>query len=98
MHPSGVHAMYDVLLRLYRLWGDTELPKRPKLHQRMHLVDRAPHQGNPSHYATWEDESLNKVLGNLGRQAHRSVWEARILVYFEAGEGQRIGSGRKRRF
>ena len=61
----------------------------------MHMVDRAAFQGNPAFYATWADETLNKVLAALGRQAHRTVWECRVLVYFEESQRRAV---KKRRF
>ena len=91
----AVQAMYDCITRLTKLWVETGLPVRPKLHMLMHLVDRVPHQGNPAYYATWVDEGLNKLLASLGRQAHRSVWEARILTYFEHAQVQKY---KRRRF
>lgn len=95
MEPSSIQAMYDFLLRLYVNWEAAELPCKPKLHQLMHMVDRAAFQGNPAFYATWADETLNKVLAALGRQAHRTVWECRVLVYFEESQRRAV---KKRRF
>lgn len=92
---ANIQKMYDCMVRVLRLWSAIKLPKRPKLHQLMHLVDRTPRQGNPAYYATWADEGLNRVLGSLGRQAHRQVWEARILAYFEASQEHVV---KRRRF
>ena len=82
--PGDMQWLFDISPRLFRLWKDAGLPCRPKLHHIMHLVQRSELQGNPAYYATWEDEGLNKVLGQLGRAAHRSVWEVRILAHFDA--------------
>ena len=75
--------MFNIWNRIYRLWQLAGLAKKPKLHATMHMCERARFQGNPTFYATWTDESLNKLLGILGRQAHRTVWEARILANFQ---------------
>ena len=95
MEPSSIQAMCDFLLRLYVNWDAAGLSCKPKLHQLMHMVDRAAFQGNPAFYATWADETLNKVLAALGRQAHRTVWECRVLVYFEESQRRAV---KKRRF
>ena len=86
---AATQEMYDSFLRLFRLWRAAELPERPKLHLLMHLLDRTARQGNPAYYATWVDEGLNKTLAALGRQAHRAVWEARVLVHYDVSEKHR---------
>ncbi len=83
MTGAAIQEMYDQLNRIFRLWIAAGLDVKPKLHMLMHLADRAQRQGNPVCYATWGDESLNRVLGQLGRAAHRTVWEARVLAMFE---------------
>ena len=80
---DAIQSLFDIIARLLRLWGDSGLGVKPKLHMLMHLADRAKRQGNPSYYSTWVDEGLNKTLASLGRQAHRAWWELRILVSFE---------------
>jgi hypothetical protein len=95
VRPTALQEMYNSTTRLFKLWVLVELHIKPKLHMMMHLVDRTLAQGNPAYYATWVDEGLNKVLASLGRQAHRSVWEARILTYFEHTEDLRQ---KRRRF
>ncbi len=93
MTPTGIQSMYDHLNRMFRLWLAAGL--KPKLHMLMHMCDRAAFQGNPAFYATWSDETLNKVLASIGRQAHRSVWECRILCYFQQTQDH---ATKKRRF
>lgn len=56
---------------------------KPKAHLLLHLIARARVQGNPSWYATMADEGNNAVLAGIARCAHRSVWEARVLEYYE---------------
>ena len=65
------------------------VPEKPKLHSFRHLVSRALVQGNPDYYATRADESINAVIANIARAAHRSVWEARCMEYFERGSSTR---------
>lgn len=96
MAPEAIQSLYDQVNRLLCLWQASKLAAKPKLHQLMHLCDRAAFQGNPAHYATWNDESLNRVLGILGRSAHRTVWECRILCYFK--QTQIHAAKKKRRF
>ena len=97
MAPESIQAMYDALNRMFCLWQRTDLQPKPKLHLLMHMCDRAARLGNPRFYATWVDEGLNKVLASLGRQAHRSVWECRVLTYFEELQ-KRTTTKRRRRF
>jgi hypothetical protein len=95
MRPASIQSMYDHLNRLYRLWLSSGLACKPKLHLLMHMCDRAHFQGNPAYYATWADESLNRLLASLGMQAHRSVCECRILCYFQQSQAH---SSKRRRF
>ena len=95
MAPAAVQAMFDHLTRMLRLWVSSGLDAKPKLQLLMHMCDRCVSQGNPAYYATWADETLNKILGSLGRAAHRSVWECRILTYFEQTQ---LRKPKKRRF
>ena len=93
--PATVQTMFDLWNRIYRLWESADLRVKPKLHQTMHMCERSQWQGNPAAYATWVDEGLNKVLANLAKRAHRSVWELRILAYFDES---RKRAAKKRRF
>ena len=53
----------------------------PKFHQLLHMVhDLAAEHGNPRFYSNWTDESLNRDLAGIARQAYSSVWAGRIMV------------------
>ena len=65
----------------------------PKHHWAFHLVHSIQRQGNPAFYATWMDESLNKVLKGCCRQTAQSTFETSVLV--RMGEVLR-GRGAKR--
>ena len=88
MVPAAVQAMFDHTTCMLRLWVSSGLDAKPKLRLLMHMCDRCVSQGNPAYYATGADETLNKILVSLGRAAHRSVWECRILTYFEQNPTQ----------
>ena len=91
-----LQRMFDAMARLLRLWLSADLPRRPKLHVLMHLVSRTAFQGKPAYYATWMGETLSRTLATLGRQAHRLVWELRILVHFERIEDARATPKKRR--
>ena len=55
----------------------------PKHHQLLHLVHSQSNMGNPRRHANWIDESLNKTLSAIAGKAHSSVWEARILCFWD---------------
>ena len=86
---DSLDKLHDQLILVLRHWKAAGLSCKPKLHMLMHIVDRIHFQGNPIFYACWEDESINKILADLGRAAHKSVWEARILAYFDLAVSRR---------
>ena len=71
--------MFAVVFTLCTAWDTAELHVKPKRHLLLHLVSRIETHGNPSFYACWMDETLNKQLAAAGRASHMSVWELRLL-------------------
>jgi len=51
----------------------------PKHHLMFHLLKKIDYQGNPTYYATWLDEGLNKVLKKTCRDTSAMTFEKPIL-------------------
>ena len=43
----------------------------PKHHLMVHMIQRIGRRGNPRFYATYRDESLNGIIGNIAKTSHR---------------------------
>lgn len=52
----------------------------PKHHLTMHMLKKASFLGNPTVYATWKDESLNKLLKTACRNAASCTLERMVLL------------------
>eukprot|EP00969_Alexandrium_andersonii_P179191 7921748-Alexandrium_andersonii.AAC.1 len=52
-------------------------------------LSRCAADGSPGLHANWRDEGLNRVLATIGAMAHRSVWQYRVLEYFEAAQSRK---------
>jgi len=52
----------------------------PKHHVILHAMGEAADKGNPWHYSSWLDESLNKVLKGCCRNASQMTFEAMVLA------------------
>jgi hypothetical protein len=52
----------------------------PKHHLCFHLVANLSRHGNPSFYANWRDESLNRVLKACCRNVSQRTFEASLLL------------------
>ena len=87
--------MFDAAKRHVSLSEKAGVAMKPKHHMLGHLVGRTAKHGNPGFYSTFEDESINRVLKQVGHAAHRSVWEARVFMTFAKVEDAR-GQKRKR--
>jgi hypothetical protein len=96
VEPSSLQAMYDAIKRHVTMSTKAGISLKPKHHQVVHLVDRTEKHGSPSSYATFEDESINRVLKKVGEAAHRSVWEIRVLVQFAQVEDRMLSRKRAR--
>ena len=57
---------------------------KPKLHLMMHAALRCQTEGSPAAHATWQDETLNRLVASVGAAAHRMVWELRVMQNFES--------------
>jgi hypothetical protein len=87
---STIQRLYDCFNSFHRYWRNANLPLKPKLHMLSHLVQRTAEHGSPNSYATFTDEGINRTLANIGRAAHRSVWELRVLDSFQRAESVRV--------
>jgi hypothetical protein len=52
----------------------------PKHHLLFHLLQKSDFHGNPSYYATWLDESLNKTLKSACKNACSAIFEGSTLL------------------
>ena len=52
----------------------------PKHHIIYHLLHKMGYQGNPRNYATWLDESLNKLLKRCCRETSVVTFERCVLA------------------
>ena len=86
---EDIQAMYDTYKSFLRFWNVCGLPQKPQSHFMIHLLVRSAWSGNPTHYATWEDEGLNKHIVSIGAACHKRVWELRVLTYFAELETSR---------
>lgn len=93
--PRMVQRFYDATKKHLVLSAQAGMVLKPKHHMLLHMASRAQMYGNPDHYSTFEDESINKLLKKVGEAAHRSVWETRVLVQFGKVEDTRVGSKRR---
>ena len=53
----------------------------PKRHLAIHLFRRMVFFGNPRQYATWRDESLNKLLKSACQLMSQATFEPRVLAH-----------------
>ena len=78
-------ASYMRHLVLYMRAGGA--PK-PKHHLMLHLIKRIWHRGNPRHYGTYRDESLNGVIAQIGRSCHRTAFGLAVHAKFSILQGE----------
>ena len=64
----------------------------PKHHAFYHLLRNSAWQGNPTLYANWEDEALNKVLKGCCRNISQLRFEDNVLLRMR----ELLRSGHKR--
>merc|ERR1711860_308638 len=77
-----IQEMHQCMIQHNRIMGPFyEL--LPKHHLWCHLCEDAVEYGNPNQWATWTDESLNKVLKMCARGCHAMRFEASLLQRME---------------
>ena len=74
---SEIFSHWIRFLHLTSAWTDLHIPKR---HAVSHMVFSALFYGNPRFYATWTDESLNKLLQAACRQLSQATFEDTVLL------------------
>lgn len=62
------------------------MPKIPKCHLMMHMLQRAVKKGNPRWYSTYRDESLNGIIGKVAASVHPRVFAMSALTKIHIGE------------
>ena len=77
--PGECQAAFVHALKHIRAAKRGGVPLMPKHHQLLHLAKRTGLCGHPRLYATWADESQNRLLAQVAGAAHASVWECRIF-------------------
>jgi hypothetical protein len=92
--PAALQRMYDCMKRHVSLSRMAKVPMKPKHHMCMHLVGNTARDGNPSYYATFTDEGINRALKKVGQSAHRNVWEVRVFLHFGKVEDSRVSRKR----
>lgn len=86
-----LQEMYDTVKMHLTMCKRAGVPMKPKHHLLLHLVERTAKNGNPGYYSTFADEGINRLLKKVGQAAHRSVWEARVLLHFGQVQGATRG-------
>ena len=79
---ATMQEMFDLGMEHLRLCRVINVPWSPKHHLFIHMMHRTQLCGNPREYATFQDESLNKVLSAVSKTAHAAVWEKRIFSWW----------------
>lgn len=75
MVASSIHAVQGYLASLLSLARYSQLWIKQ-------LLGRSLRMGNPTHYATFVDESLNFVLRSVASASYRHTMERRVLQHF----------------
>ena len=80
---TRTQVMFDLYVRHLRCATAANVHIIPKHHLALHLWDRSPQTGNPREFANWLDEHLNGTLAAVAKIAYPSVFERRVLSYFQ---------------
>ena len=84
MSDVEVRSAWQLYIEFCDLTEDVEELLIPKRHLLFHLFEQLPLHGNPRGYASWEDESLNRLLKNCCRGIHQTTFESSVLLRFPA--------------
>ncbi len=76
-------ALLDSLKRKDVLCAKAGISATPKSHSALHSAMKSRADGSPCAHATWYDGAPNKLLAQVGRVAHRSIWMVRVLLQFD---------------
>ena len=93
LSESATQLLVDLAKRAFVLREHARVPATPKWHLMLHIASRARHDGNPSWYATFHDESLNGMLAAMAKRCHRRTWHNSLLAAFRwvsAGATRRV--------
>ena len=75
---------WNAYLRFLRLTQGIPDMDAPKRHMVLHMLERLPDLGNPSKYANWRDESLNKDLKKSCRGVSQLTFERGLYCRMRA--------------
>ena len=84
MPAASIQQCFDLTLRHLSLTESVEELLIPKRHLLLHLLKRMGHHGNPRFYATWFDESLNKLLKRSCKHVSQATFESSVLTTMSA--------------
>ena len=90
-----VQTSFDPWATFVAETDELEIGRVPKRHMACHLLLSMRWFGNPSRFANWRDESLNRVLKTSCRNANQSTFEMSVLLRMRHILSQ---GGVKRRF
>lgn len=80
---SDCQSMLDEAIKFFRFCQRGNVAMKPKHHLMLHMPKKALTNGHPNLWATWMDETLNRLAASIGAVAHRMVWPLRVLAFFE---------------
>ena len=95
LRPNEIQQSFDLWKTFLRHSDDEEGMQQPKRHLGTHLVARLCWHGNPSRYANWLDETLNKGLKASCRTVSQITFEVFSLLRSRVADFMR-GVKRKR--
>ena len=72
--PDQHLNLFRAYLRHASMWLRSGADLVPKHHLMLHLIAAIPRLGNPRHFWTYRDESLNGVVVKLSKTAHRRTF------------------------
>ena len=80
--PADIQAYCDNMMVHLRCCKRLECRPKPKHHFSLETGRRLSVTGSLAACATFPDEGLNKIVKQIGQQAHRLVWSFRVLDDF----------------
>lgn len=69
----------DLVRTGLRALEDLGVRPKPKFHAICHMIHDIRYKGSPTLWATWTDESLNRMLKQVCAGGHRQNWHERVL-------------------
>ena len=83
------YSRHMALMRTYEVFT-------PKHHIIFHMLKKMDYQGNPALYATWLDESLNKMLKKSCKETSQMTFEITILMRMRRVLKDAVGTAKRK--